>query len=79
MSLTTPELEMCSLNVSSLFLEVNEGILKHHNIAIEQVCAYGHSGHGLVERKMRDWGIMIGKLDMRNRIYLRFKLVITYG
>ena len=49
----------------NMIVEVNEGILRHHNIAIEQVCAYGHVGHGLVERKMRDWGIMMGKLDMR--------------
>ena len=56
-----------------MIVEVNEGILRHHNIAIEQVCAYGHSGHGLVERKMRDWGTMIGKLDIRGSDISKFQ------
>ena len=30
-----------------MIVEVNKGILRHHNIAIEQVCAYGEKNEGL--------------------------------
>ena len=48
-----------------MVIEVNETILKQHEIAIEQVTARQHSAHGLVERRMKDFGDMIGKLDVK--------------
>ena len=35
-----------------IIVEVNNTIMKNHNIAIEQVTARQHSAHGLVERRM---------------------------
>ena len=35
-----------------MLVEINEVIMKQHNVAIEQVTAQQHSAHGLVERRM---------------------------
>ena len=48
-----------------MLVEVNEVIMKQHNVAIEQVTARQHSAHGLVERRMMVFGEQMGKLDIR--------------
>ena len=48
-----------------MIIEANETILKQHEVAIEQVTARQHSAHGLVERRMKDFGDMMGKLDVK--------------
>ena len=37
--------------------------LREHGIGIETVAAYGHSAHGSVERRMKDFGLTMGTLD----------------
>ena len=48
-----------------MLVEVNEVIMKQHDVAIEQVTARQHSAHGLVERRMMVFGEQMGKLDIR--------------
>ena len=48
-----------------MLVEVNEVIMKQHDVAIEQVTARQHSAHGLVERRMKVFGEQMGMLDIR--------------
>ena len=48
-----------------MLVEVNEVIMKEHNIEIEQVTAQQHSAHGLVERRMKFFGEQIGTLNVQ--------------
>ena len=48
-----------------MLIEVNEVILKQHEVAIEQVTARQHSAHGLVERRMMVFGELMGTLDIK--------------
>ena len=48
-----------------MLIEVNEVILKQHEVAIEQVTARQHSAHGLVERRMMVFGKLMGTLDIK--------------
>ena len=47
-----------------MVIEVNDNIMKEHNIAIEQVTARQHSAHGLVERRMAFFNQQIGLFDV---------------
>ena len=48
-----------------MIIEVNEVILKEHEVAIEQVTARQHSAHSLVERRMAVFGQHMGTLDVK--------------
>jgi hypothetical protein len=48
-----------------MLVEVNEVIMKEHNVEIEQVTAQQHSAHGLVERRMKYIGEQIGLLNVQ--------------
>jgi hypothetical protein len=48
-----------------MLVEVNEVIMKEHNIEIEQVTAQQHSAHGLVERRMKFIGEQMGQLNVK--------------
>ena len=47
-----------------MIIEVNNTIMKDHNITIEQVTARQHSAHGLVERRMAFFNEQIGLFDV---------------
>ena len=54
-----------------MLVEINEVIMKQHNVAIEQVTAQQHSAHGLVERRMSFVGEQMGLLDVKKSQYFK--------
>ena len=46
-----------------MVVATSEQVLREHRIGIEIVSAHGHSAHGLVERRMKDFGMALGTLD----------------
>ena len=46
-----------------MIVSTSEATLREHGIGIEAVSAHCHSAHGLVERRMKDFGLTMGTLD----------------
>jgi hypothetical protein len=42
-----------------MVVTTSDKTLREHGIGIETVAAYGHSAHGSVERRMKDFGLTI--------------------
>ena len=46
-----------------MVVSTSEATLRVHGIGIEAFSAHGHSAHGLVERRMKDFGLPMGTFD----------------
>ena len=44
-------------------VSTSEATLREYGIGIEAVSANGHSAHGFIERRMKDFGLTMGTLD----------------